>query len=1205
MSGKDAADYAGIFDDKKDEIAKAGQAQNAATAAGADFNEYKANLITILTNTPDLMDTGTVGTETIKNEYIKLLKVITPRDETSGGLDLSASANETIKTNIQKILDNVVDITDDTERENVITNLTTIFGVAKDDDERKVLIELLKDIGTDKQLKAAVKNDSAYIKTALEKATNSADYEQIFKDFKSLYKTGSDTPIVSDDVKKYIYDNAGTNWDDRKNTREVIVKYTQAVEEDLINGIIANTDIINGDSSKIAYAKILYSVIKNCNSQKEVEKVIGNTKLTEEQFEELASVVSKDKKPSKLALQILTTPEEGIIESRIVNRKKTISTLINGSSEIQPCIQYLLIQSLQNKKEYEDEKLREIIKTKMMGIAASIKDLPQAGSIFSSYNTDNLYISIINKRLDINKEIGISESVTQSKAYALKLDYLCNNDRNTIIKTYKKFLDRADKSSIGDDESSKKAILNVIVSACQEDTKLFTKIITGNVFTEENKIDLIKRKYSLERCDSEVREQGIIKKDTYIYINEEKTAESIIQDCEQILQETKGPEGTIENESIFVKGVNEALKYRSPIKVAGICKYINGQIETNSETLESLKIKGRLLSEISARQTEQFNLITDTNLHDFLDSAKEKRLKPILDDENNDKIISKLIDIDKKVYKDNAEKDSYIPLIYHFIETIQNSNIKEKQSKKVADGIISKLKDTSVDFEAGEVLNILSGCKTADKEKEKPTYNTIIDGLASQANDNNIDCIKNIISSCLESKDEKEQNIAVDLYHKISQKQSNNLQKNNFSESNLSRLLLETPLQAYIEQNKKGEYEIITGGLLVKKQDRSVEKILKDLNLSEEQIRVYKEQIALLSTPEEVFDLLNGLIKNHNTKIASGMDSGYMDLLASSDRDAINVKSKKHDLKGLFIGKSSKEKERNREKLYEELEEKASQAGFKEKEEIRRLIKKLKRKEKEFARAREGLTNFADLHIKRAREAAEYIAKYNKLNKIINDKNCTEKDREEARRERKVLAKGNYDFMNHAHGWGRAWRKKKNPIQFIWSMFTYKSKRKLYYAKKELEKSNKALRVVIGVDFVPEYDSKKGTKYTIRTNVIPNPDETTIKSKKLRMIKQHEDAGFLSRLWGGGKARYSRFRELNIHRKGDATAMEGFAEKFIKETSDLRKEAVEILVRKNYYSKSSLREVKTSDKEDPNFIYDAAFGTSKDQENGDKGKGRS
>ena len=921
-----------------------------------------------------------------------------------------------------------------------------------------------------------------------------------------------------------------------------------------------------------------------------------------QEFAKLASVVSNDKKPSKLALQILTTPEEKIIESRIVNRKEIIDTLTNGSG-IQLCIQYLLIQSLQNKKEYEDKKLQEIIETKRMEIAANIKDLPQMGSIFSSYNTDNLYSSIINERLDINGEVGISESVTQSKAYALKLDYLCNNDRNTIIGTYKKFLDRTDKSSIGDDESSKEAILNVIVSACQEDTKLFTKIITGNVFTKENKIDLIKRKYSPNRCDSEVRKNGIIKKEDYIYINEEKTAKSIIQDCEQILQETKDSENKIENESIFVKGVNEALKYHSPIKVARICEHINNQIKINSETLESLKIKGRLLSEISARQTEQFNLITDTNLHDFLDSAKEKRLKPILDDKTNDEIINKLIDIDKEVYKDNAEKDDYIPSIHHFIETIQDSNIKEKQSKKIADKIISKLKSGGI--EAGEVLNILSGCKKAGEDENNSTYNAIIDGLASQAKDDDIGYIKGIIGSCLESEDEKEKNIAVDLYYKISQRQSNNLQKNNFSESNLSKLLLGTSLSIYIEQKKKEDYEIITGGLLVKKQNRSVEKILKDLNLSEEQIRVYKEQIALLSTPEEVFDLLNGLIKNHNTKIASGMDSGYMDLLASSDRDAIKAKSKKHDLKGLFIGKSSKEKERNREKLYEELEEKASQAGFKEKKEIRRLIKKLKRKEKEFARAREKLTNFADLHIKRAREAAEYIAKYNKLNKIINDKNCTEKDREEARRERKVLAKGNYDFMNHAHGWGRAWRKKKNPIQFIWSMFTYKSKRKLYYAKKELEKSNKALRVVIGVDFVPERDSKKGTEYTIRTNVKPNPDETTIKSKKLRMIKQHEDAGFWSRLWGGGKARYSRFRELNIHRKGDATAMEGFAEKFIKETSDLRKEAVEILVRKNYYSKSSLREVKTSDRENRNFIYDAAFGTSKDQENGDKGKGRS
>ena len=831
--------------------------------------------------------------------------------------------------------------------------------------------------------------------------------------------------------------------------------------------------------------------------------------------------------------------------------------------EVSKIIKY--IEMLQNTdvSRNKNTELRDFIYDKEIELLEDATFLPEAGSIFSLSDTDSIYNSIIDKKSKINDDL--------SRIYALKLAALCNNEHDKIINTYHDFLEKSNESSIGDDKSSKEAIVSVIVSACQENTELFTKIMTGDGFTEEDKIDLIKRKYLPQRF--KVTET---KRPQQIYVSAENIVKDIFQDYKQI------SEKTITSKDIFVKGVNEALeKYYEPDAIVEICKLIEDEIVIETETLKSLNTtNGQLLSEISARQTA------------------------ILDDKSNNDIIDKLIEIDKEVYGGSAKKDDYIPSIYHFIETIQDSNIKKEQSKKIADKIISKL--TSEDIGAGRVLDILSGCKKAGEDENKPIYNAIIDGLASQANDNNIECIRDIISSCLDSKDEKEQDIAVDLYHKISQKQSNNLQKNNFSESNLSKLLLETPLRVYIEQNKKEKYEIITGSLLVEKQKRSVEDILGKLKLSPKQVGVYKEQIALLSTPEEVFDLLNGLIKNHNTNVASGLASEHVDLLTSGDRDNIRGEFKKHVLKELFMSKSFKTKGQKRGKLYEELEERASQAGFTEKHEIRGLVKKLERKEKEFVKAREELTKFAELHIKRAREAAEYIAKYNKFNEIINNKEkYGEEERKNARLGRKLLAKGHYDFMNHAHGWGRAWRKNKNPIQFIWSIFSRKSARKLYYAKKELEKSNKALRVVIGVDFVPEHDSKKGTEYTIRTNIEPNPNETTIKSKKLRMIKQHEDAGFWERLLGGGKARYSRLHKLRVHRDGEATAMEGFTEKFIKETSDLRKEAVEILTKKSYYSESSLGKVKTSDKKDRNFIYDAAFGTNKDQENGDKGKGRS
>ena len=1108
------------------------------------------------------------------------------------------SVSDTFKNKMQQIRENLVEYSKDKEHSaeeasknklskiiesiKILQNADNLWNQPKDAKKiqnKEEFIEYLK-------YKKQFKNEKL-----LETINKIGDF---FDDLKKI-KNNKECANVINTIENKI-----KTLDDPKyqGATELLNSFIEKKKDKLDINDIIDINIQQRDTAEQAQVRMLYHIINKCKTQTEVQEILGDKKLNDTQLKNLAKLVAQDEKPSQLALQILTTPTKEVAEPDDETRKEIINILTSDKSEILSRTQYSLLHSLKNKEEYKDEKLQNFVHNKEIEILENNESLAQVRSIFSLSDTDTIYNSIIDKKLDINSEIGIND-LSQSRAYSLKIAELCDHNHNTIIKTYHDFLEKSNKSSIGDDESSKEAIVNVIVSACQEDTKLFTEIMTGDTFTEENKVDLIKGKYLPQRLDCTVVET---KKKQQIVVNVENTVENILQDCEQISKETTSPEDKVKNESIFVKGVNEALRYHDSDTIAQICNSIKDNIDIEEETATSLRIKGHLLSEISSRQTEQFDHIKKWVRGGNLTPQRETRSKPILEEKANDEIISNLIDIDKKIYSDDTEKDNYIPSIYHFIESIQDSDIKEKQSKKVADHIISKL--SNGDIEAGEVLNILSGCKTADKEEKKSTYNAIIDGLASQAKDENVEQIQNIIKSCVNSVNKEEQDIAVDLYYKISQKQSNNLQKNNFSEQGLNKLLLETPLQTYIEREKKGDYEIITGGLLAKKQNRNVETILEKLNLSPDQIKVYKEQIALLSTPEEIFDLLNGLIKNHNTKIASGLASGHMDLLTSTDRNVIKGEFEKHDLKGLFMGKTSKEREKNKEKLYAELEERASKAGFTEKHEIRGLVKKLKRKEKEFDRARTELTKFASLHLKRAREAAEYIARYNKYNEIINNKEkYSKEERKEARRARKTLAKGNYEFMNHGDGFGRHWRKKKNPIQFIWSIFTRKSKRKLYYAKKDLERSNKALRVVLGVDFVPEFDSKKGTVYTMRTKVKPNPNETTIRSKKLRMIKQHEDAGFWSQLWGGGKARYSQFRELRVHRTGDATAMEGFTEKFIKETSDLRKEAVEILTKKNYYSKSSLGKVKTSDKEELNFIYDTAFGASKDQENENKNKG--
>ena len=953
-------------------------------------------------------------------------------------------------------------------------------------------------------------------------------------------------------------------------TTELLNSFIDKKKDKLNITDIVNTGIVSGDSPETAYAKTLYSVIKNCDSQEEVKEVIGDKKLTDEQFTELVKVVSKDEKASKLALQLVTTPSSEIKELDDNLKKEAINILTDHNSNLEALVQYSLLNRLKLQEGYKGEELREFLNTKKTEVLDNNQELSSVKDVFTLSNIDAVYDAIIANRNSINNEDKTKEFL--GKAYSIRIDELCDQDDDKKITKYQEFLKKSEKSSIGEDESSKDAVVNVIVAACHNNEELFTKIMTGDVFDKGDKIDLVSGKYSPKRV-----------------IDLEETVNNIIQDCTKISQETEPEEKKIENENIFIAGVNNALQNQESHVIVNICNSINENIDLEENNIQDLKIKSHLLSGISAENIKVF------------------------DSQYSDKIVEKLVLADDKIYRntEDEEKENYIPSIYNFVKSIEDSGNKEEQSEKIADQIISKLKNEEIS--ADQVADILTGCKKADKEEGKSTYNAIIEGLASQAKDENVEQIQEIIKSCLKGERESDtKDITIDLYRKISQKHSNTFETRNLSEESLNKLLTETPLQEHIEKNKKEEYEIISGGLLAKRQKRTVEEILEKLKLSPKQIEAYSQQIALLSTPEEVFDLLNDLIKNHNSNVDTGLASGNIDLLTSDDKKIITEKFEKHDLKSLFIGDTVKEKDKLRDTFYDALLKRADELprnrwylmGKKTREEaghrseIKSVVRKLKEKDTEFRKARNELNEFTKLHIQRAQEAANYIAKYNYYREILDNKDkkrkYSDKQLKEIKRQfRQLYWKNDYQFNKH----GSFGDKLKNLGK--WIFFFKESKRKLRNAERELQKSNQALKVVAGFEIVPKLNGFGDKNYTVNYKPKLNPEDMTITSKKLRFIDQRQNAGF----WESKTLKYSRFHNATFTRTKNSPLMKKFTEDYIKNTSDLRKKGVELLIEKNYYSQSSLGEIETSNNIDISTAHDIAFGTSKDQENENKNKG--
>ena len=981
-------------------------------------------------------------------------------------------------------------------------------------------------------LKQGKKLNNAELKKAIDIIS-----ERTFDSWKSLGDKETREEVFGQLVK--IVDKLDTKGNERSS--QLLCNFVDKKKDELKITDISNIALEGTESADAVYAKTLYSVIKKCDSQDEIKDIIGTQGITNKEFQELITVVAKDKKPSKLALDLLTKPDAGIITLVDDDRKKIINTLTGDKSTIDNFNKYLLLNKLRHDNDYEF--MHDDIKSKIEILSSSNSSIATGEIIFTLSDKKAVYDSIIE-----NSKNGIILD-DENKCYAAKISSLCES-REDIIEIYHEFLDSSYKSCIGDNTKSKDAIVDVIIAACQEEPKLFTEIMTGDTFNEQNKIDFISGKYSPKKINDDILE----------------ATNNIIKDCIEISTSTNDITDKINNEDIFIAGVNNALKYQEPTKILAICNDIDNNIDVINNSIASVESKGHLLGEIFAHQIISSDNLLDVEPFDDKDTKKkkEKIIKELAD--TNERVIEKLVSIDNAIYtKETEAEKEHVPSIYKFIESIEDSHKKEEQSKKIADQIISQ------EIDAATVVNILSGCKNSDKEEEKSTYNAIISGLASQVTDGNSGYIQNIIKNCLTAeKDEETKDIAVDLYYQISHRQNNTFEKGHLTSTSIKKLLIDTPLQDHIKDEKSDVYEIMNGGILAKKQERGINDILNSLKLSPEQIRVYSQQIALLSTPEEIYTLLNNLIKNHNTNVDSGLSASHINLLTSTDKKKINAEFKEHDLQAIFAGDPAKEQDSLRDKFYGELQERADKlAGHhwyylgsvtksgrqgQHRSEIKSVIRGLKEKDIEFRKARDTLNNFTELHIQRAQEAM-----YNK---------------------------SDYDFMHHgAAKFGGFFRSSWNIVNWL----SKRSKRKLYYAQWELKKSNKALRVVAGFEILPQMNDGGGLNYTMNTEFKLKPEDMTIKSKKLRWIEQRQNAGY----WAKWHPKYRSIHETRITRTEDSSVMKKITEEFVEDTSDLRKKGVKLLTEKNYYSKSSLGKVEALDNVDVKKAQDAAFNGNK------------
>ena len=720
----------------------------------------------------------------------------------------------------------------------------------------------------------------------------------------------------------------------------------------------------------------------------------------------------------------------------------------------------------------------------------------------------------------------------------LQLNDLCEGDLFKTLEAFDTYLQNSDKNEIGDKKDIKNAVLDIILTACEyEDSgDLFNNIMISNQINNKHKTELTKRFITENVDNSEISlSQWCIDKFQYLL---ESASE-----CEEEQQK-----GEIEKvQQSFVDGINQALivTKRSDDLCRELIYYCySGDI-----------VGVDLLSKVASKQ---FSHIED---------------RSIIED-----TIGTLIDSDVDYAQNKLSEDTslgnFVPTIYNFFNSLDNETQQKESCRYLAD--IVERENNSENY--GKIGQILLRCKQISDTQGTDTYDKLIIGIVDNIEDPGT--FKSLIYNIMNEKvveqgevkeGEKQKanihDVAVDLYHRLSQKQSVDKPITDFG---MSEILEDTGLKKYIQENKKDEYEIIYDNILTGAKNRNIAKILEKIPLSQKERNAIIQQMNLLATPEEVFDFLDSTIKNNNTLVNAGLANERVDLLNSSDRAVIRQQFEEKDLYSIFTGSKSKESDKARGEFYNQLDKYVEDMDVPwyynrwmsdrnaAKKEAQNIVKTLRKKDEEFKKNRNTLNEFGRMHFIKAKEAATYIAQYEFYKKIIKneDGKFSHDYIVQAKQGLKRLAKQSYPFDSRRHGVLK---------KTIWGLFGFRENRLYRNAKYALEKSNKALAVMYGTNIeVAEYSPGQKSCYNIKYDVVPDENNRTIKSKKLRALVQ--DAGIP---WWA-QWRRSRHYKGSISRTEESTAIEQRTKKFIEETSEKRARGAKLLASHSFFNTNNV-----------------------------------
>ena len=720
----------------------------------------------------------------------------------------------------------------------------------------------------------------------------------------------------------------------------------------------------------------------------------------------------------------------------------------------------------------------------------------------------------------------------------LQLNDLCEGDLFKTLEAFDTYLQNSDKNEIGDKKDIKNAVLDIILTACEcEDSgELFNNIMISDQINNKHKTELTKRFITENVNNSEISlSSWCVDKFGYLL--------GSTLDCKEEQQKEE-----IEKvQQSFVDGINQALivTKRSDNLCRELIDYCdNGDI-----------VGVDLLSKVASKQ---FSHIED---------------RSIIEDTIGTLIYSD-VDYAQNKLSEDTSLGNFVPTIYNFFNSLDNETQQKESCRYLAD--IIERENISEDY--GKIGQILLRCKQISDTQGTDTYDKLIIGIVDNIEDPGT--FKSLIYNIMNEKvveqgevkeGEKQKanihDVAVDLYHRLSQKQSVDKPITDFG---MSEILEDTGLKKYIQENKKDEYEIIYDNILTGAKNRNIAKILEKIPLSQKERNAIMQQMNLLATPEEVFDFLDSTIKNNNTLVNAGLANERVDLLNSSDRAVIRQQFEEKDLYSIFTGSKSKESDKARGEFYNQLDKYVEDMDVPwyynrwmsdrnaAKKEAQNIVKTLRKKDEEFKKNRNTLNEFGRMHFIKAKEAATYIAQYEFYKKIIkNEDGKFSRDYiVQAKQGLKRLAKQSYPFDSRRHGVLK---------KTIWGLFGFRENRLYRNAKYALEKSNKALAVMYGTNIeVAEYSPGQKSCYNIKYDVVPDENNRTIKSKKLRALVQ--DAGIP---WWA-QWRRSRHYKGSISRTEESTAIEQRTKKFIEETSEKRARGAKLLASHSFFNTNNV-----------------------------------